>query len=358
MPHSRYLPEKMGSAGVLPAGRFEAGSFQEFTVTYRAGYFGIDDSGSIKIVHRFASDMGRPQFTDPGAPNYTTVEASNGAVLQVEYDMKRNIRPWDKTLYIKVVRGFLREGDEIIVRFGDRRQGSPGIRLQTFCEETFEFRVLVDAIATYNYVELPQQPTIAIVAGPAAAFKAILPTLRRVGEPFSLRMKGEDRWGNPSDLVYLFYPCGHLGAHHSAQTVHHILVGRSNHFLAIDDFLSQRAGCLPVANDLLYQRIGYIVGDTLKHFIQIWVLLRTGRLLCSRVAESCPAGLIPHSTWSGTLKHGVGPARPNRCGKKIPQRRILRIAKTGGQHNSAQAEQRKKGELESGPACTLNPPGR
>ncbi|MDH5356889.1 MAG: DUF3604 domain-containing protein, partial [Gammaproteobacteria bacterium] len=114
--------------------------------------------------------------------------------------MKRNIRPWDKTLYIKVVRGFLREGDQIIVRFGDRRQGSPGIRIQTFCEDTFEFRVLVDAIATYNYVELPRQPIISIVPGPPSLFKAIIPTQRRIGDSFSLRLKGEDRWGNPSNL--------------------------------------------------------------------------------------------------------------------------------------------------------------
>ena len=154
MPHSTYLPHKMGSALVEPNGNFEAGSYQEFTLTYTAGYFGIDDTGSLKIVHRFASDMGRPQFDNPGAANYVTVEASNGAVLHIEYDMKRNIRPWDKTLYIKVVRGFLREGDQIVVRFGDRREGSPGMRIQTFCEATFEFRVLVDAIATYNYVEL------------------------------------------------------------------------------------------------------------------------------------------------------------------------------------------------------------
>ncbi len=199
MPHSTYLPERMGSASVEPTGRFEAGSFQEFTLTYTAGYFGIDDTGSIKVVHRFASDMGRPQFDNPGAPNYVTVEASNGAVLHVEYDMKRNIRPWDKTLYIKVVRGFLREGDQIVVRFGDRRQGSPGMRIQTFCEHSFEFKVLVDAIATYNYVELPQQPEIAIVPGPPVRYKAILPTLRRRGEKFRLCLKGEDRWGNPSD---------------------------------------------------------------------------------------------------------------------------------------------------------------
>ena len=199
MPHSTYQPEKMGTATVSPQGAFEAGSFQEFIVTYTAGYFGIDDSGSIKIVHRFASDMGRTQFDDPRAPNYTTVEASNGAVLQVEYDIKRNIRPWDKTLYIKVVRGYLREGDEIVVRFGDRRQGSPGIRVQTFCEHSFEFRVLVDAIATYNYVELPVQPQIAIVPGPPALWKAVLPTLRPTAEPFRLKIKAEDPWGNPTD---------------------------------------------------------------------------------------------------------------------------------------------------------------
>ena len=199
MPHSGYLAERLGGATIDPAGSFEAGSFQSFTLTYTAGYFGIDDTGSIKIVHRFASDMGKPQFDDPRAANYLTAEASNGAVLSMRYDGKMNIRPWDKTLYIQVVRGFLREGDRIVVRFGDPRQGSPGMRLQTFCESTFEFRVLVDAIATCRYVELPVQPEIAIVPGPPAQWKAILPTERAAGEPFRLCLKGEDRWGNPSD---------------------------------------------------------------------------------------------------------------------------------------------------------------
>lgn len=199
MSHSNYLPEKMGSATVSPAGAFEAGSFQEFTVTYTAGYFGIDDTGSLKVVHRFASDMGRPQFDNPTAPNYTTIEASNGAVLHVEYDMKRNVRPWDKTLYIKLVRGYLREGDQIIIRFGDRRQGSPGIRLQTFCEHTFEFRVLVDPFAVYQYVEVPDQPIIAITPGPPVLYKSVMPTMRCLGQVFQLRLKGEDRWGNPSN---------------------------------------------------------------------------------------------------------------------------------------------------------------
>ncbi|MEM9192901.1 MAG: DUF3604 domain-containing protein [Myxococcota bacterium] len=198
MPHSTYAASRIGSAVVEPTGPFPAGSFQSFTLTYTAGFFGIDDTGSIKIAHRFASDMGVPQFDDPKAPNFTTVEASNGAVLHVEYDKKRNIRPWGRVLYIKVVRGFLREGDQIVVRFGDRRQGSPGLRTQTFCEDTFELKVLVDAIATYDYVELERSPTIRIVPDAPVQYRLVLPTERGVEEPFRLCLKGEDRWGNPA----------------------------------------------------------------------------------------------------------------------------------------------------------------
>jgi hypothetical protein len=103
---------------------------------------------SLRVCFRFASDQSNPQFDDPTAPGYTTVEASNGAVLEVRFDPKGNIRPWDRTLWIKVVRGYLCEGDRITIRFGDPRQGSPGMRLQTFCEDSFEFRVLADPIAT------------------------------------------------------------------------------------------------------------------------------------------------------------------------------------------------------------------
>jgi hypothetical protein len=195
------MADRAGTATISPQGEFEAGSFQEFVLTYTAGYFGVDDTGSLKIVHRFASDMGKPQFSDPAAPNYVTAETGNGAVLTVEYDGKRNVRPWDKTLFIRVVKGFLREGDQIVVRFGDRRHGCPGMRVQTFNEPTFEFKVLVDPWATYTFIELPQQPTISVVAGPARAYKLVGPTLVRIGDTFRIGFKGEDKWGNPSHLV-------------------------------------------------------------------------------------------------------------------------------------------------------------
>ena len=201
MPTSTYRPDFMGSATLNPTGSFEAGSWQSFTLIYTAGQFGIDDTGSIKIGFRFATDFGPVQFSDPGAAGYTTVEASNGATLEAKWEFKRNIRPWSRSLYIGIVKDFLAPGDTITIRFGDRRQGSPGIRVQSYCESEFEFHVLVDAIATYDYVALPESPKIRIVPGPGVLWFAILPTLVRAGEPFRLALKVDDKWGNPSDQV-------------------------------------------------------------------------------------------------------------------------------------------------------------
>lgn len=201
MPYSDFRPELMGSATLEPSGRFAAGSWQSFTLVYTAGKFGVDDTGSIKIGMRFATDFGPVQFDDPKAPGYTTVEASNGAVLETRWEFKRNIRPWSRSLYIGVKQHFLAEGDTITIRFGDRRGGSPGVRLQTYCETEYEFRVLVDAIATYDYVALPKSPSIHIGPGEGVDWHAVLPTLVGAGEPFRLSIKANDVWGNPSDLV-------------------------------------------------------------------------------------------------------------------------------------------------------------
>lgn len=200
MPFSDYLKSRVGSAELAPPHEFVAGSLAEVVLAFTAGDFGIDDTGAIKVSWRSASDSSRPQFSDPTAPNYTTAEASNGAKLALEYS-RNNIRPWVSTLLIRVIGGYMAPGDRIVVRLGDRRRGCPGYRLQTAVESSFYFRVFSDAFATYDFVELPQQPAIRLVPGRPAHFKAILPTLRREGDAFRLAVLAEDRWGNVSDKV-------------------------------------------------------------------------------------------------------------------------------------------------------------
>ena len=197
MPYSTYLPEHMGSAKLTPAGPFVAGSYAELTLTYTAGTFGIDDTGMLKVSWRTTSDMSKPQFSDPKAANFTTVQASNGAKLEIWFD-RLNIRPWANTILIRVGRGYLRKGDTITLRMGDRRQGSPGYRLQTNCEKNVALKTSVDAFAAYEFAELPDQPCFDLIAGPAASWKAIWTSLAVVGQPFALALVAEDTWGNPT----------------------------------------------------------------------------------------------------------------------------------------------------------------
>jgi hypothetical protein len=197
MPFSTYLPEQMGRITLAPTGPFVAGAHAELTLVYTAGTLGIDDTGMVKISWRTTSDMSKPQFDKPQAANFTTVEASNGARLEVWFD-RLNVRPFANTLLIRVGRGYLRAGDTLTVRLGDRRQGSPGFRLQTNVEANVELRTSVDAFATYEFSELPVQPAFDLVPGPAASWKAILPSLAVVGEPFRLAIVAEDNWGNPT----------------------------------------------------------------------------------------------------------------------------------------------------------------
>ncbi len=202
-PHA--LPGKgdanYGSVVLSPAGAFEVRSFQTFTLTYTVGEYGLDDTGAIKVVHNFTNDGGRLQFDDPRAMNYVTASTSNGAKLQLCWEPYGHQRPWDKALRLSVQGGFMRAGDTITIVYGDTSGGSPGYRLQTFCESSFVFKVLVDPCATGHFLPLPDSPSISLVAGEPNLWKAILPSLRRPGETFSLGIKAEDMWGNPTGNV-------------------------------------------------------------------------------------------------------------------------------------------------------------
>ena len=152
----------LGKASIKPVKTVEAGSFVTITYTYTAAY-PIDDTGGLKIVFRQQGDFGTPQFVDPTRPNYCSVHTTGNCVTECRWDSKGHTRPWSNSLFIKISNGFLNKGERIIVVFGDRSGGSAGWQMQTFCEDTFEFRTLVDPIATLEFKALPDSPTLRIV---------------------------------------------------------------------------------------------------------------------------------------------------------------------------------------------------
>ena len=194
-------PVLYGSASLSPEGAFEARSLQTFELTYHCGRYGLDDTGSIKVVFRFTADGGPLQMHDPRGMNYVSASSSTGVPLSLVFDANGHQRPWYQALTVTVNNGYLREGDTITILYGDTREGSPGMRLQSLCETAFTWRVFADVCATGHYVPIPESPVIRIVPGPPAVWKAVLPSLRRPGEPFRLGIKAEDSYGNPSDQV-------------------------------------------------------------------------------------------------------------------------------------------------------------
>lgn len=192
-----YDTTDLGRVTCSLRGSVTAGSWQTCVLKYTAGFAGIDDTGSIKVVTRYATDSGTPQFDDPSAPNYTTAVASNGAHLRLRYDLKDFRRPWGKTLHLKVLQGYLRKGDSITLTIGDTSAGSPGWRMQTFLEDTFELKTLVDRYATYEYEELSKSPTFRIAAGKPVRLVAVAPSQAAPGKKIVVRWKLEDAWGNP-----------------------------------------------------------------------------------------------------------------------------------------------------------------
>ncbi|MGD9496645.1 MAG: DUF3604 domain-containing protein, partial [Armatimonadota bacterium] len=143
-----------GWAELTPTDPVVAGSLGTWRVVYHVGAYGLDDGGTLMVSWRFATDWGRPQFDAPAAPDYCSLATNGRARLRGRFDTKAGVRPWRKSTVVDVLDDGLRAGETITLTFGDTAGGSRGSRAQTFCEDTFEWRVAVDPFATGEFILL------------------------------------------------------------------------------------------------------------------------------------------------------------------------------------------------------------
>ncbi len=188
-----------GTVHLDPSAPVEAGSYGSWTLTYRVGRYGVDNGGRLKVAMRLASDWGTPQSSDPRGDDYLTVSTTGQARLEAWYDPKGHLRPWFRTVVIRVFDGSLTEGDKAFIRIGDRSGGSRGSRAQSFVERGFEFKLLVESFETGLFVEVPGSTRFDIVAGPPHRLVVLGPSQVAPGQPFAVTGKAEDCWGNPCD---------------------------------------------------------------------------------------------------------------------------------------------------------------
>lgn len=184
-----------------------AGEWVELVLTYEVGTAGFADGGWLKVAFRFYSDWGLFQTTNRQAANYVSAEfvprkpfpsesASTVRSLKVRFDQKGHERPFQKAVLIDIVDGYLKPGDRIIVRIGDRRFGGPGTRSQTFAEEAFQFRVFVDVVGASRFAQVGEPLVLAIHPGPPRVRRLITPRVARPGVPVPVTLRDEDVWGN------------------------------------------------------------------------------------------------------------------------------------------------------------------
>lgn len=187
----------LGGFTVSPTTPVPAGAPGTWTLTYTAGRFGVDDGGAVRIALHTSSDLGAPQFDDLAAPDYCAVTWAAPAPCRVEarYDADLGVRPWKRTIALRVRDQALRPGDTITVILGDRSGGSPGARAQTFTG-LMRFHALVDAYGTGIFLPVAPPAAVPVVAGAAHHLRVHAPSDAAPGTPFTVTIVTLDQWGN------------------------------------------------------------------------------------------------------------------------------------------------------------------
>ncbi|MDR2637443.1 MAG: DUF3604 domain-containing protein [Zoogloeaceae bacterium] len=184
-----------------------AGQWDEITFVYEVGASGLADGAWLKLAFKFYSDWALFQTSDPIAANYVSAEYQAGELvpgqspatvqhLKVRFDQKGHERPFQKAILIDIVDGYLNPGDRIIIRLGDRRQGGPGTRVQSFVEKDFRLRLFIDPLGSSKFAEVPGDLLLDIVPGTPERLQIIAPRLIGEGQPFDLLVRADDAWGN------------------------------------------------------------------------------------------------------------------------------------------------------------------
>ena len=184
-----------------------AGSWQEVVIDYEVGASGMADGSWFKATFKFYSDWALFQTSDPEAANYVSAEYHAGPhvpgqspatvqALKVRFDQKGHERPFQKAIIVDTFDGYLKAGDHIVIRLGDRRFGGAGTRAQTFVEENFRIRCYVDPLGTSRFAAVAPDLVFQIVPGRPAQLQWAGSRIVRAGEKFPVRVRAEDEWGN------------------------------------------------------------------------------------------------------------------------------------------------------------------
>ena len=188
-------PVAIGTLSVSDIGPFRATETVSLRQTYTVGDLPMVPGGGIVFGRGRSLAI---QTNDPSGPGYVTVSSSNP-------DAKFGpSEPWGQWLSFETRNAVafrlsgaaLNKGDTVTATIGDRSQGGPGLRLQSWSNDRMVIKTFVD-LEGKGWLLTPRWPAIRIVGEQSIRFvNAIAPSVVEPSESFTLAIRSEDRHKN------------------------------------------------------------------------------------------------------------------------------------------------------------------
>jgi len=193
----------IGSLKASTSGPFRADEYASFKQTYTVGSQGMQVGGGIQVAKHALSNYAQAQTQNPTADNYVTVRSSNSRARFTEgsypvVGMYGGFRSQDPAPVFRLAGSDLKEGDTIVVTYGDTSGGSPGYRVQNYSNDRAAFPLFVDLDGTDRFLTLPIQ-NIRISGTDVAGVHGFVPSIVKPGEKFTLSVRYEDRFANKAE---------------------------------------------------------------------------------------------------------------------------------------------------------------
>jgi len=235
--NARLGGPELGSAIITPNEDVTAGSFGTWKIIYTAGKAGLDINDALNIYIPYGFNpvlLHYPSFprnviknnneerSKSFSPGLTTVSTTNPNTKLLLYSSIRDLSRLSEgtNSYIGISGAPLKEGDKIIVTYGNTRNGSPGSSAAYFAQDheftTFvlknvdwvKFEEMVNNINKQNprfYTTaeeiycIENSPALHVIGGEAVELLFTVPSIASVNEPFNLHILAKDRLGNESE---------------------------------------------------------------------------------------------------------------------------------------------------------------
>ena len=196
-------PDAIGDVTAGTSGLLVAGERAEIEQTYTVGSMGMATGGSFLLGAQIMADQESMQHEDPAASNYVSLSSSN-ADSRWEKDRiplsgkHGGFQDEEPMVVFRLAEGNLEQGDTVTFTYGDRSQGSGGLRLQTLTTEALVLPIYVDLEGTGVYFT-PRWPHHEVVSLDEVESLAVFaPSVVAAGEEIDLVVRSEDRYFNRS----------------------------------------------------------------------------------------------------------------------------------------------------------------